>query len=228
MAKKMITDTEHLTLRHTSQVYTLCLKNGGACSLSFIDDFNAALDIVEASKGPACLIITGQDKSFSTGFHLDDFFSGDAALRSAMLSRSITLLGRVAALPLPTAAAMNGHTFGFGALLALACDRRVMRRDRGYFCLPELDLQVAIPRPMMELLKLKLRHDVLRDLLFSGRRISGQEACGLGIVDAACPLAELMARAHDMVKPLAEKNRTTLGAIKRELYRQFLDTVPLD
>ncbi len=68
--------------------------------------------------------------------------------------------------PLPTAAAINGHAFGFGALLALACDRRIMRSDRGFFCLPELDLKVAIPRPMMELLKLKLRHDVLRDLAF--------------------------------------------------------------
>jgi Delta3-Delta2-enoyl-CoA isomerase len=224
----MIIGTAHLTLRHAQPVYTLCLKNGGACSLSFIDGFNAALDEIEAAQGPACLIITGQDKSFSTGFHLDDFFSGDAALRNDMLNRSTRLLSRVAALPLPTAAAINGHAFGFGALLALACDRRIMRSDRGFFCLPELDLQVAIPRPMMELLKLKLRHEVLSDLLFSGRRIGGQEAFGLGIVDAACPLAELMARAQAIVQPLAEKNRATLGAMKRELYRQFLDTVPLD
>ena len=224
----MIADTQHLTLRHTQPAYTLCLKNGGACSLSLIADFNAALDSIEASTGPACLIITGEDKSFSTGFQLEDFFSGNAGLRQTMLSRSIKLLGRVAALPLPTAAAINGHAFGFGALLALACDRRVMRSDRGFFCLPELDLHIAIPRPMMELLKLKLRHDVLGDLVFSGRRIGGQEAFGLGIVDAACPPAELMAQAHTMVQPLAEKDRATLGAMKRELYRQFLDTLPLD
>lgn len=224
----MITDTEHLTLEHTPPVYTLCLKNGGACSLSFIAGLNAALDDVESSTGPACLIISGDGKSFSTGFQLEDFFSGNAGLRQAMLSRSIKLLGRVACLPVPTAAAINGHAFGFGALLALACDRRIMRSDRGFFCLPELDLQIAIPRPMMELLKLKLRHNVLCDLVFSGRRIGGQEAFGLGIVDAACPLAELMAQAHNMVQPLAAKDRATLGAMKRELYRQFLDTVPLD
>jgi len=224
----MITETEYFTLSHTPPVYTLFLKNGGACSLSFIAGFNTALDAVEASQGPACLIISGDGKSFSTGFQPEGFFSGNAALRDDLLSRSVSLLGRIACLPVPTAAAINGHAFGFGAMLALACDRRIMRSDRGFFCLPELDLQVAIPRPMMELLKLKLRHTVLCDLLFSGRRIGGQEAFGLGIVDAACPLAELMARAHAMVQPLAEKDRATLGAIKRELYRQFLDTVPRD
>ena len=221
----MIIDTGHLTLRLYPPVYTLCLKNGGACSLAFIADFNAALDAVEASQGPACLIITGQGKSFSTGFHLDDFFSGDASLRDDMLSCSIRLLGRVAELPMPTVAALNGHAFGFGAMLALACDQRVMRSDRGFFCLPELDLQVAVPRAMMELLKLKVRHDVLQDLLFTGRRVGGQEACGLGIVDAACPAEALLEQAQDMVLPLAGKDRATLMAIKRELYRQFLDTV---
>ena len=221
----MIIDTGHLSLRLDPPVYTLCLKNGGACSLVFIAGCNAALDVVEASQGPACLIITGEGKSFSTGFHLDDFFSGDAALRDALFSSSIRLLGRVAALPLPTAAAMNGHAFGFGALLALACDRRIMRSDRGFFCLPELDLQVAIPRAMMELLKLKVRHDVLQDLLLSGRRVGGQEACRLGIVDAACPAETLLKQAQGMVLPLANKDRATLGAVKRELCRQFLDTV---
>ncbi len=219
----MIIETEHLSLRLDPPVYTLCLKNGGACSLAFITGCNSALEAVEASPGPACLIITGQGKSFSTGFQLDDFFSGDAALRSALLSGSIRLLGRVAELPMATVAAMNGHTFGFGAMLALACDRRIMRSDRGFFCLPELDLKVAIPRAMMELLKLKLHHAVLQDLLVSGRRVDGPEAGRLGIVDATCPAETLLEQAKGMVLPLAGKDRATLKAIKRELCRQFLD-----
>jgi enoyl-CoA hydratase/carnithine racemase len=218
---------QHLSLDHSPPVSTITLKNGGACTLDFIADFNAAIDAIQAFRGPACLIITGQGKSFSTGFHLDDFFSGDAALRQAMLEQSIRLLGRVAALPLATVAAMNGHTFGFGAMLALACDWRVMRSDRGYFCLPELDLKVAIPRPMMELLKLKLDRRVLRDLILQGSRIGAEEACRLGIVDETSPLEKLLDRAAAKVLPLADKDRDTLAAMKRELYRQFLDTIPV-
>ncbi|MCX5900570.1 MAG: enoyl-CoA hydratase-related protein [Proteobacteria bacterium] len=102
-----------------------------------------------------------------------------------------------------------------------------MRSDRGYFCLPELDLKVAIPLPMMELLKLKLDRRVLRDLILQGSRIGAEEACRLGIVDETSPLEKLLDRAAAKILPLADKDRDTLGAMKRELYRQFLDTIPV-
>lgn len=214
---------QHIALDVTASRQTITLKNGGACCLDFMGEFNAALDEIAAAGSPAALIITGQDKTFSTGFHLPDFFSGDETLRSRMFSESIRLLGRIARLPLATAAAMNGHAFGFGALLALACDWRVMRSDRGFFCLPELKLKVAIPSAMMELLKLKLRPGVLRDLLLSGRRVGGAEALSLGIVDAACPLDELFARTDALLRPCEGHDGETLGAIKAELNRAFLN-----
>jgi len=103
-----------------------------------------------------------------------------------------------------------------------------MRNDRGFFCLPELALKVAIPRAMMELLRLKLRDDVLRDLLLTGRRVGGDEAARLGIIDAACPLAEVAGCAETLLAPHAGHDRETLGALKRELNRSFLDAAKLD
>lgn len=214
---------QHVELSRTDSSHVLRMTDGGACSLAFIAEFSAALDEIGAAARPRPLIITGRDKNFSTGFHLEDFFSGDAGLRSRMFSGATGLLARVAGLPLATAAAVNGHAFGFGALLALACDWRVMRCDRGFFCLPELALKVAIPRAMMELLRLKLRGGVLRDLLLTGRRVGGDEAARLGIVDAACPLGELHERAECLLAPHADHDPETLGALKRELNRPFLD-----
>ncbi len=214
---------QHIALDVSGPIHSITLENDGACCLDFIAEANSALDEVEAAACPAALVITGRDKTFSTGFKLDDFFSGDRELRGRMFSGSIRLLARIAGLPLATAAAVNGHAFGFGALLALACDWRVMRSDRGFFCLPELELKVAIPRAMMELLKLKLRPGVLHDLLLSGRRVGGEEACSLGIVDAACCLEELMARAEGLLTAHLGHDRETLGAIKAELNRSFLD-----
>ena len=210
----------HVELDRSAPLPLLRMRDGGACSLSFIDEFNAALDVAEAGDA---LIITGEGTTFSTGFHLEDFFSGDDGLRGRMFSGATALLARVAALPLATAAAVNGHAFGFGALLALACDWRVMRADRGFFCLPELELKVAIPRAMMELFKLKIPAGVLRDLLLTGRRVGGDEAYRLGIVDEACPLDEILGRAGQRLAPQAGRDRDTMGAIKRELYRSFLE-----
>ena len=73
---------QHIELSRHESLYLLRLKNGGACSLDFIADFTAALDEIEAAQSPASLIITGEDKTFSTGFHLADFFNGDGAVFS--------------------------------------------------------------------------------------------------------------------------------------------------
>jgi enoyl-CoA hydratase/carnithine racemase len=52
------------------------------------------------------------------------------------------LLARLLSLPVVAVAACQGHVFAAGAMLALAHDARVMRADRGYFCLPEVDISI--------------------------------------------------------------------------------------
>lgn len=49
---------------------------------------------------------------------------------------------RILTLPEPTVAAVSGHVFGAGAMLAMAHDWRIMRSDRGYFCFPEVDIRI--------------------------------------------------------------------------------------
>jgi enoyl-CoA hydratase/carnithine racemase len=168
------------------------------------------------------VVFTGEGKHFSTGFDLDTFFKGAPRDTAALMDGAVRLLGRLLALCLPSAAAINGHAFGMGALLALACDYRVMRQDRGFFCLPEIDLKVPIPQAMTELLKMRLQPSVLRDLLLSGRRIGGDEALRLGFIDAACGSVEVVPEAVALVTALAAKDRATFGAMKRGMHHAAL------
>jgi enoyl-CoA hydratase/carnithine racemase len=201
--------------------FVLRMGGTGLFNLQFLEEFGAALDRVEATSGPACIVVTGEDRSFSAGFDLGALTTESGEL----VSGGIALLGRMLAIGIPSAAAMNGHAFGIGAMLALACDFRVMREDRGYFCLPEIDLEMSLAPPMMALLQAKLQPDVLSDALLSGRRIGGLEAAELAIVDACWPAQELLAQAVGCVEPLSDKDRATYAALKRGLYRQPLGLV---
>ena len=190
----------------------------------FLEDFGAALDRALESEGPSCLVVTGEASAFSPGFDLEVLRSGAEAARS-LVEGGIALLGRLLALPIPSVAAVNGHAFGLGAMLALACDWRCMRADRGWFCLPEIDLGMPLTPAMSALLACKLEPAALRSALLTGRRIGGEEAAGLAIVDEACPEDTLEARALARVLPLAGKDRSTYASLKRGLYRRALEII---
>ena len=208
---------KYSTLEHNPPVFIFRFKHDGAFTPDLIAEMHAALDTIQNSAGGACLVVMGDGKTFSTGFDLEYFSAATGDERTLLMEKAVELLDRLLAFPLPTVAAINGHAFGMGALVALACDYRYMRADRGYLCLPEIDLKVTIPSGMMSLLKRKLAPLALRDLLLTGRRIGGEEATRLGVVDEACAEAEVLQKAVSRASALAAKDRKTYGAMKRSL-----------
>lgn len=185
----------------------------------FVDALEGAVDEVERAAGAAALVTVGEDKFYSNGLDLDwlTAAAGDAA--STFVRRFLRFLGRWLVLPVPTVAALNGHAFAGGAMFALAHDVRVMRADRGFFCLPEVDIGLPFAPGMMALNLAKLDPAVGRDLMLSGRRIGGTEALALRVIDDAVPADEVIAHATARAQALAGKSRETYGAIKRAMYR---------
>ena len=120
-------------------------------------------DEVEGSEGTAALVTTGTGKFYSNGLDLDWMGAQppeDVLSTGAMVSDVIKLLGRVLAFPMYTVAAINGHAFAAGAMLALAHDTRVMRTDRGYVCLPEVDLGMPLAPGMTAIITARLSAQV--------------------------------------------------------------------
>ena len=76
----------------------------------------------------------------------------------------------------------------------MAQDFRVMRSDRGFFCLPEVDLKVPFSPGVMGIVKERIETQVLHEAILTGRRIAGEEAVALRIADVTVP-AELTADA---------------------------------
>jgi|SRR5262245_4363279 len=212
-----------LELTRQGPVFVLTMRSGeNRFNRRFVDALNGALDEVEGSAGPAALVSVGEDKFYSNGLDLDWLTSEGSAQGPEFIAAFMACLGRFLALPIPTVAAMNGHAFAGGAMLALTHDFRVMRADRGFFCLPEVDIGLPFAPGMSALIQGKLDPSVCRDLMFSGRRIGGSEALALRVVDEAADAEQVLPRAVARAEALASKERTTYGAIKQRLYAEMI------
>lgn len=189
---------------------------------AMLDALEALLDDLERSDEPRALVVAGTGKFFSNGLDLE-YMSSNPDDAEATLARVHALFGRVLGLELPTVAAVNGHAFAAGAMLALCFDQAVMREDRGYFCLPEADLGLPFTPGMNALLKARLSPATAHEAMVTARRFNAREAQAAGIVSEVASEGEVVERAVIRAQALAGKPRHAIAAIKRGLYESALD-----
>jgi enoyl-CoA hydratase/carnithine racemase len=188
-------------------------------------DLNRALDEVEGVEAPVALVTTGAGKMYSNGLDLDEMMRAGTGGADAHLGRVLELLARVLTFPAVTVAAVNGHAFGAGALFAAAQDFRVMRADRGYFCMPEIDLRVPLHPFMTALLKARLPGSAVHQAIVTGTRFGGREAAACGIVEQAVSEEELLPAAIRIAEPLTVKAHAVMRRLKRDLYAPVLEAL---
>ena len=201
-------------------MFVLRMDNGeNRFNKIFVAELNGALDEIERSSGEAAMVtVGGTEKFYSNGLDLD-WMAGDGASEARdFIPTFLRLIGRFLAFPAPTVAAMNGHAFAGGAMLALTHDYRVMRADRGFFCLPEIDLRMPLAPGMTELIRIRMTPQTFRDAILTGSRWGAAECVARGIVDEAAALAEVLPRAIARAAELAKKDRHAYGVLKRGMY----------
>ncbi|WP_190264290.1 enoyl-CoA hydratase/isomerase family protein [Glutamicibacter nicotianae] len=185
-------------------------------STSWLRDIGNLLDEVLASPATS-LVTTGTGKFYSNGLDVAEA-EGPVELDPDYVRPLQALYRRLLTLPLPTAAAINGHAFGGGALLAMAHDYRVMRTERGFFCFPEVNIGIAFTEGMAAMVQSKLSPAQARDAMLTGRRFDGEQAVATGLVDEAVPVEQLVERAVQLVTAHVPAHPQTLGAVKDIMY----------
>lgn len=186
-------------------------------SLDWLKAVNVALD--EVVKNPAPLVTIAEGKFYSNGLDLEWLMANGGQVASYVADVQ-HLLARVLTLPVPTVAAVSGHAFGAGAMVALAHDWRIMREDRGYYCFPEVDIRVPFTPGMSALLQAKLSPQVAVVAMTTGHRYGAAEALTSGLIDATAPQSELLSAAIAKLTPLIGKDATTLGTIKATMFAE--------
>jgi enoyl-CoA hydratase/carnithine racemase len=186
----------------------------------FMDALHGVVDAIDAYDGPCALVTTGSGKFYSNGLDLD--WLGSGADTSGFLDRVHALFGRLLGLDVYTVAAVNGHAFAAGAMLASVHDCVIMRADRGYWCLPEVDLGLPLTPEMYAALAAHVEPRTLARAALTGHRFSPEEAVASGIATEAVPEAEVLTRAIEVATAMADKNRSVIGAHKSLLYGEAI------
>jgi enoyl-CoA hydratase/carnithine racemase len=210
------------SLQRDGDVFVLTLGDGeNRFNAGSLDALEACLDQVQAAPAPRALVTTATGKIWSNGLDLE-WMGANQEQIGEFVPRLHELLARMLELDVPAVAALQGHTFAAGAMLALAHDQRVMRADRGFFCLPEVDIGIPFTHGMNALIAARLSPQAAHESMTTGRRYGGLDAQSAGIVEQAVEADLVLPRAIELATALAAKNPPTLGAIKRRLYAPAL------
>jgi enoyl-CoA hydratase/carnithine racemase len=190
----------------------------------WIASVNAALDEVGKAEVPCALVTAATGKFYSNGLDLE--WLGAHSDRYQQYVASVhDLFARMLALPVITVAALQGHTFAAGAMFSLAHDLRVMRADRGYWCLPEVDISIPFTAGMSALIQARLSPQAAHEAMTTARRYGGPDALAAGIVDHAVDEDAVRRTAVELAESAAGKAGPTLGTIKARMYAPVLNAL---
>ncbi len=180
-------------------------------------EWHALLDHLESEDGPLALVVTGTGKYFSNGLDLDRFATAPDEVGPTVTALH-ELFGRMLLFPGYTVAAVNGHAFAAGAMLSACFDARVMRTDRGYWCVPEVDLGLPFSDGMAAAVSARLPFEAVQDAMLTGRRYTAEDALALGIVTDTADEARVLPTAVALAAPIAGKDRKVIAEHKRLLF----------
>ena len=179
----------------------------------------------------AAVVVTGEGSAFNAGGDLSWIVSEPDAqvadLRTRMLAFYRSWL-TVKQLEVPTIAAINGHAIGAGFALALAMDVRYAAAD-AKLGVPFTSLGLHPGMATTWSLPDVAGHAVARDLLLTGRIVTGEEAVGLGLVSMAAPAEEVLGHALAAAERVAAAapvaTRLTLQALRDGGHATFDDAL---
>ena len=198
--------------------------------LEFAQALNQMLDTVIADESVTAMVMTSTDeKNWSQGIDLEWMMGRMAENDTEPITEFLLTMDqafkKLLTYPVPAIAALNGHCFANAAILAAAFDYRFMRSDRGFYCVPEVDINIQFAPGMKTLLFHKYSNPVIFNLMLTGQRLTAPEAEKAGIVMKACSdTADTMKEAMAFAKMMV-KSRDTYGRMKTQINQPVIDVI---
>jgi enoyl-CoA hydratase/carnithine racemase len=179
-------------------------------NLDSLARLNSLFDELEKRSGPLAVVLTGTGKFFSNGLDLERFGSLPGEFGDTLVEAKRTI-GRLLLLPAFTVAAVNGHAFAMGALISLGFDSRVMREDRGYWCMNEAEIGLPLDEQLISILSHRLPTATAVRAALTAERFSAPNALSAGIVEATASEADVLTQAITLAERYATLDRKILA-----------------
>ena len=188
-----------------------------AINLALAGELRAVCERLNARQDIRVVILTGAgERAFCAGADLRERGSMSTVERDehrASIEAAAEALGH---LPMPTIAAVRGYALAGGTELAIACDLRVAGTD-AVFGVPEVKIGIFPGAGGVLRLPPLVGLGVARDLLFTGRQISAEEAARIGLVTRLVAPNQVMPAARDLAAQIAANAPLALRAVKDAL-----------
>jgi 3,2-trans-enoyl-CoA isomerase len=208
-----------IRVEKTDGLLILTMSRGKANPLNaaMVDELNAAIAQAHAYDVRGLVLASDRPNFFSAGFDVKEVFQYDREAMTSFFGAFMDLHETLFRLPKPVVAALSGHTVAGGAVLALACDIRVMAQGPFRFALNEVNLGIILPAGIVRMAvdAIGIRH--ARELFLSGETLLPPRALEIGLVHELAEPEEVLQRAVARAQQLAAKPAVAFAAIKRTL-----------
>lgn len=191
---------------------------------------------IASDRSVRVVVLSGEGRAFCAGLDMGSFsaMGRDASIKDLLFGEYRSESGANRAqqaamiwreLPVPVIAAIHGPVFGAGLQVALGCDIRIARPD-AQLSIMEIKWGLVPDMGGMALLRNLVRDDVARELIWTGRMISGEEAAQLGLVtrlsdaphpDAMILAAEIVAKSPCAIRASKRLLNIAADADQREI-----------
>lgn len=192
----------------------LCHGKASALDLELCEALERAAAEAEDS-GARAIVLTGRGPIFSAGVDLKRLVAGGPDYVAEFLPALDAALLALFRCEKPCVAAINGHAIAGGALLAGACDLRLLARGPAGIAVPELKVGVPFPQVAVEIALELFPGAALGPALYRGRSWNPDDALAAGIVHELADADELLARALERAEELAAVPARSYALTKR-------------
>jgi enoyl-CoA hydratase len=179
-----------------------------------ITSMEQALRDLEHDAAVKVVVITGAgEKAFVAGGDIKEMTDMAPLAARAFARKGQLLIEYIGKMHKPVIAAVNGFALGGGLELALACDF-IYASEKAKLGLPEVTLGVIPGFGGTQNLARLIGPNKARELIFSGKLLSAQQASEWGIVNAVFPAEELVAKVMEIAQAIARNGMIAVASAK--------------